>query len=61
MGYMKSKRKIISEQEIDQRVIDRTDDESAWEASISVRKSTSRRRRKLIERRLKAESSVSDA
>ena len=41
MGYMKSKLKIISEQEIDQRVIDQADNESAWEAPVNVRKSKS--------------------
>jgi hypothetical protein len=41
MGYMKSKLKVISEQEIDQRVIDQADDESGWEAPVNVRKSKS--------------------
>jgi hypothetical protein len=38
---MKSKRRVISEQEIDQRVIDQANDESAWEAPVNVRKSKS--------------------
>ena len=38
---MKSKLKIISEKEIDQRVIDQADDESAWEAAVNVKKSKS--------------------
>jgi hypothetical protein len=41
MGYMKSKRRVISEQEIDQRVIDQADDESVWEAPVNVKKSKS--------------------
>lgn len=41
MGYMKSKRTIMSEEEIDQRVIVQADDETAWESPIKVRKSKS--------------------
>ena len=38
---MKSKRKVVSEQEIDQRVIDQAVDESAWEKPINIRRSKS--------------------
>ena len=38
---MKSKRKVMTEEEIDRRVIAQTDDESAWEAPVKVRKSKS--------------------
>lgn len=38
MGHMKSKRRVMTEAEIDQRVISQADDESAWEAPFKVRK-----------------------
>jgi hypothetical protein len=39
MGYMKTKRKNISEEEIDEIVIAQAENDSAWEKSARVRKS----------------------
>jgi hypothetical protein len=36
---MKSKRNLMTEEEVDQRVIKQADDTSAWESPIKVRKS----------------------
>ncbi len=38
---MKSKRKVMTEEEIDRVVIDQADDGSAWERPVKVRKSKS--------------------
>jgi hypothetical protein len=36
---MKAKRSLVTEEEIDQKVIAQADDDSAWEPSIRIRKS----------------------
>jgi len=41
MGHMKSKRKVMTEGEIDRIVIAQADDESAWEVPVKIRKSKS--------------------
>jgi hypothetical protein len=41
MGHMKTKRNVMTEEEIDQRVITQVDDDSAWGSPIKVRKSKS--------------------
>jgi hypothetical protein len=41
MGYMKTKRCVMTEEEIDQKVITQADEDSAWESPIKVRKSKS--------------------
>ena len=38
MGYMKTKRKNISEEEIDEIVIAQANDDSAWDKPVRVRK-----------------------